>query len=64
MKADVVKNLQLTSDEVEVIISLYYTFIDELEEEDCNWNDLMWDIVHKNPKSNNIIITYLDEKAE
>lgn len=64
MEATLVRNLQLTSDEVAVITALYDALVYDLEEEDCDVGDVIYAIAHGQHQSEGITITYLEEKAE
>ena len=64
MKAELVRNLQLTEEEVAVITILYDLVAYDLESEDCDMGELVYAIAHGQHQSRDIIITYLDEKAE
>ncbi len=61
MKTNVVKNLLLTPEEVAVITSLD-SALEDIGEEDCDANDLLWAIARRRHQSGDITITYADEK--
>jgi len=64
MEASILKNLQLTPDEVMVITSLYDTIWYVLNEEECDISDLVYAIARGQHRSGDITITYLDKKTE